>query len=345
MQLQPQQLHDWCITSVAMEISINPEHLQKINNYQQYPWATYVSDIPSCDGTRLVPQAFQLAQTFESSTPTRHFWPRPPPTLTPTHTKARQTVLSTLIHNSPHVQLQQTLGDWITDPSQHWYWHYQPESKILFQKAATGWSQWSQAGTIRTCLKTRSFRPLMQMTHQLPPNTHISMVVRHNNTQAILLTMTRVTLIPPLNTLLDILKTLIKALLTLDTWATEDLVIQDEGANVAAVMIAGTCRAVSDGLYKKGRATSAFTTQGDEPQKRVTACNVVSTMTQDASAYRGELWGIFGILTMTEVICRLYHIMDGSLTLGLDGLSTFLNIQQDDTPSRHAPHYDSKHYQ
>lgn len=63
-----------------------------------------------------------------------------------------------------------------------------------------------------------------------------------------------------------------------DVWALEVLKIKDEGANVADAIRQGTSRAVSDGSYKDGSATSAFTIHGNSPTKRITGCKAVPSI-------------------------------------------------------------------
>jgi hypothetical protein len=58
------------------------------------------------------------------------------------------------------------------------------------------------------------------------------------------------------------------------------------------------------------------------------------------SPYRGEPGGIFGTLTTLQLLTDRHSITHGSMTLGLDGKSTFANIEQEDPPPPHVPHYD-----
>jgi hypothetical protein len=125
-----------------------------------------------------------------------------------------------------------------------------------------------------------------------------------------------------------------------DAWSVDCVTINDDGNDIAVAIRSGTCRAVSDGSYKEGRATSAFTLHGNNPAYCITACNAVSSTCKDACAYRGELGGIFGTLMMMEVLCRLHNITSGLATLGLDGWSTFPPIEGNEIPAPHTPHYD-----
>jgi hypothetical protein len=136
------------------------------------------------------------------------------------------------------------------------------------------------------------------------------------------------------------LSMMVKTLGPSDMWEIEVLQIKDEGINVAKAIRAGKCRVVSNGLYQEGRTASAFTIHGQDPNKHVTTCNVVPLPCQDANSYRGELEGIFRTLTTLALICKLHNIHTGAAMVGLDGLSTFVNIQQEDAPPPHILHYD-----
>jgi hypothetical protein len=71
------------------------------------------------------------------------------------------------------------------------------------------------------------------------------------------------------------LSMMVKTLRPSDTWAIEVLQVKDKGINIVKAIRVGKCRAVSNGLYQEGRATSAFTIHRQDPNKHVTTCNVV----------------------------------------------------------------------
>jgi hypothetical protein len=73
-----------------------------------------------------------------------------------------------------------------------------------------------------------------------------------------------------------------------DKWSVEYLKVTDEGENIATAITAGKARAVSDGSFKDGRATSAFTIHGDNPTRAVTGCNRLVVHNRDMTPYRAE---------------------------------------------------------
>ena len=71
---------------------------------------------------------------------------------------------------------------------------------------------------------------------------------------------------------------------------------QQVGGNVAAAILRGDARAISDGSYKDGHGTSAFVLHGDCPTKTINGRNVIPGKAAIQCAYRSELGGVTGII-------------------------------------------------
>jgi hypothetical protein len=86
-------------------------------------------------------------------------------------------------------------------------------------------------------------------------------------------------------------------------------------------IIHGTAMAVSDGSYKENYGTSAFIFEGMTTQGRITGRNRIPGSPTDQSAHRSEVGGIVGMAITLKMLCQLYDITSGKITLGLDGQS------------------------
>jgi hypothetical protein len=111
-----------------------------------------------------------------------------------------------------------------------------------------------------------------------------------------------------------------------DKWAIESSHITDNGNSLAAAILRGDARAVSDGSFKNSMGTSSsilFHSCSTDPN-RIVSVNAVPGNPNEQSAYRSELAGISGSLAITAAVCRIHDINEGSITLGLDGRQALL---------------------
>ena len=60
---------------------------------------------------------------------------------------------------------------------------------------------------------------------------------------------------------------------------------------MAAAILHGDARAVSDGSFKDSHGTAAFILQGDNPKKAIEGRNQTHGLKQDQCAYQSELGG------------------------------------------------------
>jgi hypothetical protein len=112
------------------------------------------------------------------------------------------------------------------------------------------------------------------------------------------------------------------SLLVADTsWAATQVQLTDEGSAIAAAIRAGTCISLSDGSFKDQHGTAAWVIEAESSVNRCTGVNITQAEPSDQSAYRSEVSGLFGIVTMIREICAFYNIIAGTVHIGCDGLS------------------------
>ena len=120
----------------------------------------------------------------------------------------------------------------------------------------------------------------------------------------------------------------------------------DGGANLAKAISEGTSIAVSDGSLKFEFGTSALTLQARNckvENEKVRAVNVIPGRREDQSSYRSEIGGIFGIVVYVGLVCKVFKITQGKITVGCDGIealkSVFLEGEENEIDISH-PDYD-----
>ena len=103
-------------------------------------------------------------------------------------------------------------------------------------------------------------------------------------------------------------------------WATGTAEVSDNGANIAWLICHGLAMAVSDGSYKDGFRTAAFTILGEVLAKRLVATNVMPGQKEDIDSYRSKLRGLYRVIVMVKQVVWCYDITEGQIKVGSDCL-------------------------
>ena len=90
---------------------------------------------------------------------------------------------------------------------------------------------------------------------------------------------------------------------------------RDDVAIFAQQVITGKAILVSDGSYKLGRSSAAFTTV---PEKKITGSLTIPGKTTEQSSYRAELGGILAAVVFANNATRTHQIEDGTCTMICD---------------------------
>ena len=83
----------------------------------------------------------------------------------------------------------------------------------------------------------------------------------------------------------------------------------------AQQIITGRAMMVSDGSYKKGKSSAAFTTV---PEKKIKGSLTIPGKKSDQSSYRAELGGLLASIVYANIISKRYHIIEGQCTMICD---------------------------
>jgi len=124
-----------------------------------------------------------------------------------------------------------------------------------------------------------------------------------------------------------------------DSWQCERVTHGNPSVLIQAIT-AGKAVAVSDGSYKDHQGAAAWTIEGADDGVQLHGAGLTPGLPEDQSAYRSELFGLWGILDELYVFTREHHIRDGLVVIACDGLSALKKAQRQDPTDPSEAHYD-----
>ena len=347
-QLQMRREQDkFLMLSFFQKRKYSKADLRKLNVCRCFLKATTLSDICTADGKNITDEALEGIPT--ESAADAPDWPRQPSSLPKDYWDLwKRALTECFVRNTTTSRLWHPLGGWRSDPLTHWPWHFSYNSQELYHREGDTWRVHRP--------RRRSGRPGaifvssndFTATESLPVDTKPASVtilnaaegrVMYNNCSHHAVTQPEVQ--PAPTTLSERLAFLPPNV----RWAVESLQLgagegEQLGGNVAAALLRRDARAVSDGSYKEGHGTSAFVLHGDRPDKAIRGANVVPGSTAEQCAYRSELCGVVGILTVVEALCEQYGLTEGRIEIGLDGESVIKRLQSPVPALPKDKHYD-----
>jgi len=104
-------------------------------------------------------------------------------------------------------------------------------------------------------------------------------------------------------------------------WCSKYMVPEAEGIFLKEAVQTGEAIAVCDGFYQDSYGTASWVIEGVTPGIRAQGCVLSPGGAKIQSAYRSELSGILAIMIVAQLLCDYYHIWEGSIELGCDGLA------------------------
>ena len=240
-----------------------------------------------------------------------------------------QQALRPLLRSNRNLQLLHPLGPWLAPPPRSWRWFYSPSESRLFLRQGHLWSQFRQLPRHLGIRGQVDFVRINGICLSIPEDLERAEVEQYHSVSCLKGSAPSLDHPPPSRpaTLEEARRTLPHS----DIWATDILVHSDDGASVAAAILAGTAYAVSDGSFKQQRGTSAFLLEGiDGETNRIVGFNEIPGAQEDQPPYRSELGGISGILATVDCICRVHSITTGSINCRLDGIQAMFHASRTD---------------
>ena len=231
--------------------------LRKLNVCRCYLQAVSLADICSADGKDITPEAMDgIPMKGFSDKPE---WPRQPSSLPADYWNVWKDALTKcFVRNTTRTRLWTPLGKWAEDPIPVSPWLFCPISNLLYQRQETDWKVYksrmgrARNGTIFRGTQDRVSPALLPVGCRPALISHMNRQVDHvmlnNYSTHGIIEVTH----PPAPTSLP---ELIASLGRRDGWAAGTMQFghgegNQIGGNVAAAILRGTARAVSDGSYK-----------------------------------------------------------------------------------------------
>jgi hypothetical protein len=279
----------------------------------------FLSDIASGDGTCIRHDYHHYQGKRARPLSSKWQWPLQKPTKLDWdlwHDAMRQ--LSSLSTGTLDRRLH--LGPWLREPHQDQPWCYDPDGGFLFQYMEVS-NVWK-----RYCLDSpygrRPFFTADGITahNLLPPNVDMASVLPTASSQRVEMEgRAQLHLVQPYHP-----STIEMAIIDLgrEGWPLEDC-NWDWAPELVQAIILGTAFGVSDGSYMPDRSkehgTAAWIMQTEvESRKQCWGQCATSGTTREVNAYRSELHGLHTMLLALTVICRVYKLTAGCITLACD---------------------------
>jgi hypothetical protein len=293
-----------------------------LNECRKYLHVTTLAEISSADGNYL--EAWAWNGTGTSDLINQYQWPRRPLLQPPYWLLWQQALQAMFLHPTATTErkLQQLLGPWDPDISAQWKWLYSAAEDRVYHFEGGGWRVFSKIPA--RVQRLRSLRFLRQ-EHITPTSRADGVLATISRTRDGV----RIKGVAPLSpgvtnqpeTTPCFIRAALDLLKKLDKWSVQSADVVDNGRSIAAAIIRGSTRAVSDGSFKNAMGTSAsilFHSKATDPN-RLISVNSVPGNREEQSAYRSKLAGVSGSLSLISAVCMVHDIHTGSITIGLDG--------------------------
>jgi len=123
------------------------------------------------------------------------------------------------------------------------------------------------------------------------------------------------------------------------TWQCE-YTIEGSVTELSQAIQQGQAIAVSDGSYQLSAGAAAWTIEGHTKAHRIKGAGLTPGHDTDQSAYRSELFGLWGILYSLKQFTTQHNIISGHVRIACDGLSALRKAQVQRATEPSEAHYD-----
>jgi hypothetical protein len=240
-------------------------------------------------------------------------------------------------------KLRQPLGPWDPEISAQWKWLYLAAEERVYHFEGGGWRVFSKIPS--RAQRLRSLRFLRQ-EHTAPTSPADGVLATISRTRDGVPIKGVNPLSPGVINQAETTLCSIRAALDLrkklDKWSVQSADVGDNGRSIAAAIIQGSARAVSDGSFKNAMGTPAsilFHSKATDPN-RLISVNSVPGNGEEQSAYRSKLAGVSRSLSLIAAVCLVHDIHTGSITIGLEGKQAMIAASEDWPLSPARPDYD-----
>jgi len=273
---------DFPIMEVFLRSGYRNSELMILNRCRMHLHVIFLSDICNGQGTAIEPQ-FWKGQT--QSDVHDYLWPR-------THKPAPgewalwQHALSTSLNLSTTHKLATPLGQWLPSTLSQNGWFTTADGLQLYKQTNHEWFSFTPL-PVRRRLRTFMTTPIPTQEQHVPSQLMRATVFQHGSSATI-------TGYGPIRQdRYDSRPTPLEAF-----WIQQQCLLTEEGdlETLFQAILSGTAVAVSNGSFKDQEGAAAWTIEGPTAANRIVGHGITPGEPADQSAYRSELFGIWGIL-------------------------------------------------
>jgi hypothetical protein len=322
--------NDIFIMDALLQLNLSPQELRACNHCRIFLKVTRLSEITTGDGDAISEEAWLGQSTLPKHND--NAWPNYPKPPHTSWTIWQKCIFRAFIRRGR--KLRTALGKWL-DWDTNWQW-YMTKDGSLYSLSEGLW--FCHAPILkRNRLPTYEEKPCPCETPRSPQRATV-----YKKGNRIVCTGSAdfsSTSMPKPISFYDYLSTK-----TSIGWCLDSLHMKEDGLALATTITDGLSAhimAISDGSFKDGFGTAAWTIGTEETTDLISGRAICPGGPGDQSAYRSELTGLFYILSVVHHLCIFYNINEGHIEVGCDGYSA-LQTAMETTPSLNTdiPDYD-----
>jgi hypothetical protein len=335
--------HDAFLMPLFVKHGYLANDLRLLNQCRCFLQVLTVADVLVADGSKFCEDAMQGVRN--DSRRLAYNWPRTERPANRHWVRWRQ-ALRQILAVSLNRSSTWSLGKWHPSSAPQWNWRYDPGREELFHREGALWVLWLPKGRPGLRSTSRSYFKAHTVS-SLPQNLQLVSVRRITQRQS-----AQVTGVASLATI-----TVDDAHLTgfherlqwfrksnpHDAWILDELELVGDHTDVIRSIQDGTACAISDGSFKNQSGAAGFSIICPKTESSYTAKHTVQGPSTANSAYRSELSGILGILTLANLLCIHDGLHSGGVTLACDGLSALQQAFYDGPAVVTRPDFDLIH--
>ena len=328
--------HDTLLIESFIESGYIEDKLRRLNLCRIYLQVVFLSDIATGDGKAITEIAWKGNK--DSTRRSQYNWPNQGKPSVADWNLWREALGKTF--TSRGKTLRQPLGNWLINLP-NWTWFFEPNEERMYHRkedsSVVYYPKTAGLSSRRAVLRFRNPLPAAEI-----PPTALPATVTLQRTQINLTGYAETTIPSQEQHLPQSLAEHIATTIHKDArWAVAEFVANDNGNIIADSIRQGSCVAISDGSFKNSYGTACWSLQGDTDEGRIFGPCIVPGNKDDQSAYRSELAGLYGLVTMIEAVCHVHNIKEGKVEIGCDGIQALRYGTEDSdiTPSKY-PQFD-----
>ncbi len=272
-----------------------------------------LSDITTGAGTEILQDAYQGIPSSDNYAALEFHWSKPPDPPKAWLTTWRAALRTCFMQpHRPDFKLSYPLGNWHSTTPKCYPWVWSPsQDRVYHVTPAALEYEITAFSKIPGRTRRRRYQKIEIEIDQLPTDVLRTTTFYPNNNHNIISMQGS-----SLNEAIDP-----PIIPDDDAWSFEFINMNDGGAAVAQAITQGTAVAVCDGSFKEGHGTASLTllpTLSRDHPNQINASHITPGHHLEMDAYRTEVGGLYGIISIIERLVKTFNLSHGSITIGCD---------------------------